>query len=137
MWKICTGPAPTPSIKTLPTDRLIAVWETIPEPARAWEKATIAEAPRLIDVQAASDGVPLPTAAAYSSSPVVLLEIPAEIQSLRAERPEAAIAWGHAVRNAFREAFARGYRAVGFVREETIQERRCAYVLERAEIRPV
>jgi predicted GNAT superfamily acetyltransferase len=42
------------------------------------------------------------------------LEIPPNVNRLRADSPELAALWGVAVRRAFQESFAAGYRAVGF-----------------------
>ena len=60
-----------------------------------------------------------------------LLEIPADLASLRASDPERANRWRIAARDAFAAAFAAGYRAVGTVRLEAEGGRRQAYVLHR------
>jgi predicted GNAT superfamily acetyltransferase len=52
----------------------------------------------------------------------VRLEIPSDINTLRASEPVLAACWTSAVSQAFLAAFASGYRAVGF---------RDGYVLER------
>lgn len=57
----------------------------------------------------------------------VLLEVPADVNRLRAESPEIARRWGAAVRAGFLEAFRAGFVAVGFQRGDG----RAAYVLER------
>jgi predicted GNAT superfamily acetyltransferase len=58
-----------------------------------------------------------------------LLEIPSDVNLLRAENPALAARWGTAVRTAFLGAFAAGYRADGFVREHTPAGRHAYYVL--------
>ncbi len=110
-----------------PTDRLVAVWETDPAERREGETVLdLASCPRLIDASAvAATGVPEP-------GEMLLLEIPTEISALR--RHDAALAgrWGNVVRVAFLETFAAGYRAVGFVRDDSTGTRRCYYVLRAA-----
>jgi len=48
--------------------------------------------------------------------PQLLLEIPADIQSLKRLDPALALAWRHTLRTALEAAFAAGYAAVGFLR---------------------
>ncbi len=126
----------------VPTDRLIAEWDTradstvaIPIPSDASSSL-----PRLIDTgagpvgEAEPDGTPVPIGIQpLIGTPRVLLEIPADIARLRRERPELAEQWRSAVRLAFRTAFDAGYRAVHFLREETDGNRRGFYVLELRE----
>ena len=59
--------------------------------------------------------------------PVVRLEIPADIQSLKAVAPDLAREWRGKTREAFQSYFARGYRVARFVREP--HTARCYYVL--------
>ena len=59
--------------------------------------------------------------------PVVRLEIPADIQSLKAVSPDLAREWRAKTREAFQSYFARGYRVARFVREPDTE--RCYYVL--------
>jgi predicted GNAT superfamily acetyltransferase len=123
----------------VPTDRLIAEWDTTkesnpgirPDAADVW--------PRLIRTAAGQGGEP-----DLGSTPVplgldsvngadrVLLEIPDDIARLRRERPGLAEQWRSTVRGAFREAFDRGYRAVSLVRDESGTPRRVFYVLDRS-----
>ena len=100
------------------TDRLIAEWSTEPEPRPDF--GDVASLPRLID---AIDGRPT---ARPGTDPIVLLEIPAEIATLRKDQPELAEAWALAIRRAFTSAFEAGYSAEGFVREDS----RCYYALK-------
>jgi predicted GNAT superfamily acetyltransferase len=44
----------------------------------------------------------------------VLIEIPADIQKLKSERPEEAVAWRHTTRRALQHYLAAGYAVVGF-----------------------
>ena len=116
------GPRTDALNRNTPTDRLIAVWETVDTPR---PETPLVEAPRLID----------PTLPAFTGlfddSPAGLLEIPNDINRLRAEQPDLAERWGLAVRQAFLSALAAGYRAVGFRRDETADGRRVYYVLGR------
>ncbi len=104
-----------------PTDRLIVEWEAdpaaIPPPKLAFDDALAL--PRW------------PSGAERPECPSSLLEIPVDIASLRREDPGLAEAWAERVRQGFDSAFARGYRAVGFVRGEINDHPRCFYVLGR------
>jgi predicted GNAT superfamily acetyltransferase len=122
------GPRTDALNRNTPTDRLIAVWETTDERPRA--------APDLgvpLFVFSTPDGREPATDVALVTGPQdrLLLEIPADVNRLRSERPELAERWGVAVREGFLAAFSAGFRAVGFVREETPEGRRCSYLLER------
>ena len=59
----------------------------------------------------------------------ILLEVPGDIGRLRRERPALAEQWRWAARTAFRIAFDAGYRAVSFVRDESVTPRRRFYLL--------
>ena len=108
------------------TDRLIAEWSTVPDTAPR-PAIDLKVLPRLIDVRER------PEVDLHRSwnSPTVLLEIPADINSLRKDQPVQAEAWSLAVRRAFSEAFAAGYRAEGFVREGSGDHPRCHYLLRK------
>jgi predicted GNAT superfamily acetyltransferase len=109
------GPRSDALNRGAPTDRLIAVWETIPGPSR--ERPDV-DLPRLIRPDDATpEFTGLPTDAPY-----LRLDIPTDVHVLRAGSPLLAGAWSTAVRRAFLAAFAAGYRAVGF--------RDGAYILE-------
>src|SRR5262249_6999585 len=111
------------------TDRLIAVWETADASPRTFDTAEARTWPRLVTVHKPEGGLEPTGLVALPEAPRVLLEIPGDISRLRAQRPELAERWGQVVRNAFRVAFGNGYRAVGFLREETPEGRRSAYIL--------
>jgi len=122
------GPRTDDLNRDTPTDRLVAVWETDPDsrPAAAPPPPAARHAPRVVRAVAPAPefaGIP-------DGAPYLLLDVPPRINRLRAEAPELAGRWGEAVRQAFLEAFAAGYRAVGFLREEAPDGRREAYLLE-------
>lgn len=107
------GPRSDALNQDTPTDRLIVVWETSPEPERAeTDHAAIEGLPSLIEPESGFVGLPEDRAPC-------LLPIPGAITRLRAESPETASRWGRATRAAFAAAFAAHYRAVGFVKENT------------------
>jgi predicted GNAT superfamily acetyltransferase len=122
----------------VPTDRLIAEWDTTAK-AIAWLRPDAAAVlPRLIHTrtgqgeEADSAGTPLPIRVEpLSGSPQVLLEVPADISRLRRARPDRAEHWRQIVRLAFGTAFEAGYRAVHVIRNDSAGERRVFYVLER------
>ncbi len=117
-----------------PTDRLIAEWETAPDVHPRAAPAAGPTLPRLIAAAPRGDGL-LAVAGVDErpTSPEALLEIPEDIQGLRRREPALADAWRQAVRGAFTSAFAAGYRAVGFLREEAEGARRGFYLLRRDE----
>jgi predicted GNAT superfamily acetyltransferase len=110
------------------TDRLIAEWATVPRaPAHVALHATL-DLPLLIDTGA---GEPQPRLAALDARVApCLLEIPAAMAEVRRADPNRAARWQLAVRAAFQAAFAAGYRATGFHREDGPAGRRCFYILE-------
>lgn len=122
----------------VPTDRLIAEWETAEDSPRWVPPDAAAVLPRLIDVVAGQGGElePDPTrgggaAVDFDAWPSVLVEIPADIARLRRERPDLAERWRSAVRGALHSAFAAGYRATSVVRDDSATPRRVFYVLDR------
>jgi predicted GNAT superfamily acetyltransferase len=124
----------------VPTDRLIAEWETSDTPVVAIAAADIPGLPRLIDAgQGGSrelerdSSLPHPQFVGVPSvgQSRLLLEIPQDISRLRRESPALAESWRLVVNNAFRASFAAGYRAVSFVRDESSGGRRLFYALDR------
>ncbi len=93
------------------TDRLIVEWSTDLERISARAVADPADLPRLIEV----GDRPIAKVEGKLSGPAALLEIPADLASLRKTDPNLAEAWSMAVRQAFQAAFAAGYRADGFL----------------------
>jgi predicted GNAT superfamily acetyltransferase len=124
----------------VPTDRLIAEWETGSDPFIATTAQDVVGLPRLIDAGSTtgSDGaidanraLPCFAGEAELGAPRVLLEIPQDIIRLRTESPALAEGWRIAVNQAFRAAFSAGYKAVSFVRGESSALARAFYVLDR------
>jgi len=124
-----------------PTDRLIAEWETEGQPA-AQVSVDSALLPRLIPTGQRREverrgrrGPELEPAAAIDvrafDKDRILLEIPSDIVQLRREAPMLAERWRSIVGRAFQAAFAAGYRAVYFVKDDSSGQRRGFYVLER------
>ena len=122
------GPRTDALNRDTPTDRLIARWETSrgSRPHEEFPLEEIEEAPRIID-SAAPAYIGLP----HAKPSVLLLEIPADIKSLRENDPKRAESWLLAVRQGFLEAFGAGYLAVGVHRHEALEGRRDYYILER------
>lgn len=118
----------------VPTDRLIAVWETVPRPLLALSAEEAQRLPRLIAASARADDLfeveDVEIAPAASRA---VLEVPAEIKILRRTDPALASRWQRAVRLAFTTAFAAGYRADGFIRDDRGSARRCYYLLRRGD----
>lgn len=122
----------------VPTDRLIAEWDVAGDERTPIAPDAATLLPRLIPTTAGpwggTDPDAVPTAGLsprFDEWPSLLIEIPADIARLRRDRPELAERWRSAVRQAFQSSFARGYRAVGLVRDESSTPRRVFYVLER------
>ena len=123
----------------VPTDRLIVEWETKDAPAAAIAADAVATLPRLIQTEEGRGAGPtsglvepraindLPSA----SAPPILIEIPGDIAHIRREAAALADRWRILVGQAFRAAFAAGYRAVHFLRDDASGQRRGFYVLER------
>jgi predicted GNAT superfamily acetyltransferase len=121
----------------VPTDRLIAEWDLSEEPGPrvTLDAAATASLPRLIRTvqDPLGQGHLVPSSVeSMLDSPRILLEIPFQIGDVRRDHPELAEGWRLGVRQAFEKAFAEGYHAIGFVREESMGGRRCYYVLERS-----
>jgi predicted GNAT superfamily acetyltransferase len=118
----------------VPTDRLIAEWE-LEQPAHPPIDADEARRlPRLISATRRADGrLEVEGVEEAPAASRAVLEIPADIKTLRRADPALAERWRTAVRQAFRAAFANGYRAVGFVRDEAGDPRRCSYLLRHGE----
>ncbi len=114
----------------LPTDRLLCVWPTAdplpvkPDPAGSEIMFMVGSE------QTERDGhrTRIPTlpemerASRYSG-----IEIPKDVQALRPHRPQLLARWQETVREAFTKAFAAGYRAVTFHRDDE----RAYYILTK------
>jgi predicted GNAT superfamily acetyltransferase len=124
----------------VPTDRLIAEWETESTASRETPSELPGTLPKLIGLnpvapstEAGSVALPCFLGESSLGPPRTLLEIPSEIALLRRESPALAEAWRAAARHAFCSAFAAGYRAVSILRDDADAggHRRVFYVLER------
>ena len=106
-----------------PTDRLIVEWSTAaPAPSPSPSPEDPNSLPRLIE----GGERPRINRTVVEAEPSLLLEIPANIGSMRRDHPDQALAWSQVVRKSFRIAFEAGYEAVGFCREPI-----SAYLLRR------
>jgi predicted GNAT superfamily acetyltransferase len=122
----------------VPTDRLIAEWDTAHDSPRGTRPDATTDLPRLIPATARQgspselDPAPLgDVSVILDQCPSVLIEIPADIARLRREQSELAERWRVAVKRSFQTAFDRGYRATSFVRDDGVTPRRAFYVLDR------
>jgi predicted GNAT superfamily acetyltransferase len=115
-----------------PTDRLIAEWwiqrphverriaagaegRTIPLLAR---DSRVTQAP-VLNPPSSTDPWHTPAASALAlEGPRVLIRVPARFTEMQAAEPSLALAWRLQTRELFMSAFARGYRAVDFLRDE-------------------
>jgi predicted GNAT superfamily acetyltransferase len=114
----------------VPTDRLIVEWN-IQDEAKLVTIDTISDLPRLVEREQGGNE-PVAISDAMSLRPLrILLEIPAEFALLRRDTPAMAEQWRALVAQAFQAAFTAGYRAVHFVRDDSLGKRRGFYVLER------
>jgi predicted GNAT superfamily acetyltransferase len=106
------------------TDRFILSWRIAGERvARALAGLRTGEADCFREAPVANPG------AAERDLPAdfrVRVEIPENIQAVKADQPETAVAWRMSTRRAFETYLARGYRVEAFYREED----RCFYGLE-------
>ena len=113
-----------------PTDRLIVEWAVDPLP-RTDDPIDPHAADRLIDVFENPDGTiePIGTKLPGPASTPTLIEIPADIVTLRRDHPDRAEKWVKAVRQSFQAVFTAGQVANGFLRDESTGQRRCFYVV--------
>jgi predicted GNAT superfamily acetyltransferase len=108
----------------VPTDRLIAEWPVEPGPPHALDVAGTLSLPRLVE------GPDEPRVVEFSTvrdSPALLIEIPAQIATIRADDPPRAERWRSAFAASFSFTFGAGYQAVDVVRDSG----RAFYVLRR------
>lgn len=103
--------------KGIGTDRFIVHWRIASNRVEAAISGTLPTDPALFEgtpilgLEAAEEGSPLPDA------PRVRIEIPASIQEVKTENPDAAAAWRQSTRRAFQHYFGRGYRVTAYLRE--------------------
>ncbi len=107
------------------TDRFIVRWEIASE----WVAAVLAGEPSGGPARFA--GVPILglKTGDLPDDPRIRIEIPADIQAVKAENPDEAAAWREVTRRAFRHYFGRGYRVEAYLRDGD----RRFYGLERGE----
>ncbi len=112
----------------LGTDRLVALW-LIAEPRVAQAVAGLAPrlAPALAEAPVANPGAAV--RGGLPNEPAVRIELPSDIQVVKARSLESGRAWRATTRQAFLWYLERGYRVVGFVSGDP--EGRCFYVLAR------
>jgi predicted GNAT superfamily acetyltransferase len=112
--------------KGIGTDRFIVCWRIASERvARAVAGHRNGKAERFGDAPVVNPGageLDLPAV------PRVLVEIPENVQAIKAERQETALAWRTSTRRAFQTYLARGYKVETFFRNAG----RCFYGLEKA-----
>jgi len=99
------------------TDRFIVRWRIASDRVAAILAGNLPEDPArfagtpVLDLEAAEETTPLPEA------PRVRVEIPANIQAVKTERPDEAAAWRQSTRRAIEHYFGRGYRVMAYLRE--------------------
>jgi predicted GNAT superfamily acetyltransferase len=119
---------------SVPTDRLIVEWNLTVERSRdPASTSDFTATPKLIDVQVSTDTarVPIGLRDPIGDEPAWLLEIPGDIASLRRNDPHLAEQWRRLVSQAFQAAFANGFRAMAFLRDDSGGRRRGFYLLGR------
>jgi len=92
------------------TDRFIVRWRIARPPAEKENPAAFAAAP-ILSVQSGDEAFPLPL------NQRVRVEIPADIQAVKAEDLDLAAAWRRSTRRAFLHYFARGYQVTAYLRD--------------------
>lgn len=102
------GPMPDALNRDLPSDRLLVEWHLGGAPA---SRATGAAPRSLLQNR---EGLPSLDGDALDGHRPVGIHIPANLQQLKRDAPDVALAWRLAVRQAFSTAFARGYQATDF-----------------------
>jgi predicted GNAT superfamily acetyltransferase len=107
----------------LGTDRLVVGWRIGAEEV---SRRLRGEEPRL---PAAAAQAPPVEAGTVPAAPVVRIEVPADVQRVKAGSPEAAARWRAVTRAAFLNALGAGYRVIGFRPDP--QRDRGAYLLAK------
>lgn len=109
------------------TDRFIVSWRLAGDRvARALVDRRAGEADRFRDAPVVNPGGRI---GELPSATRVRIEIPEDVQALKAARADEATAWRESTRRAFQSYFGQGYRVEVFHRDPT--EGRCCYGLER------
>ncbi len=115
--------------KGIGTDRFVASWRIASERvARAMRDHRAGSDEPFRDAPVANPRAEIQEIAELPAAPRVRVEIPANIQAVKTDRPDEAVAWRDSTRLAFETYLARGYRVEAFYRDPV--EGRCFYGLE-------
>lgn len=95
------------------TDRFIVRWRIAGAGKPAADPDRFAGTP-VIALEAEEEGSPLPSP---SDNPRLRVEIPVDIQAVKARNPDEAAAWRRSTRRAFQYYFENGYRVAAYLRE--------------------
>ncbi len=116
------GPMADARNHALPTDRVTAVWDLSAPRVRAAAGGRVAT-PDIGALKAAGAEVALtlddrdaPVRSA-TEAPRRLIQVPSDIEVLRADRPEAALSWTHAIRETLGAGLDAGARVTGITRD--------------------
>jgi chorismate synthase len=113
--------------KGIGTDRFILSWKIAGERvARALEDRRKGTAESFLDAPVANPGADLRE---IPAAPRVRVEIPENVQALKAERPDEGPAWRESTRRALQALLGDGYRVEAFYRDDAAS--RCFYGLEK------
>lgn len=122
----------------LETDRLLVAWglsEPRVEARIAGQYPTPAEdvaryraSSAILETAPGGTGLRLPTEVGEPSGPSAHLEVPFDLDLIRAHEPASLRVWRHAARDAFRAALDLGYEVDDFVTISTDHERRSFYL---------
>lgn len=110
----------------IPSDRFTVEWRLDAPPvlARAGDhtppmpRPPSVDGPLALGSEADASGARRPTPFAAPDEPAALVEIPVQMQQLKRQAPELALAWRMATREAFERLFAAGYTATSVVRDD-------------------
>lgn len=114
-------------LHVLGTDRLIVVWRIAGRVGGDGRRAAPVGVDAAPVVNCGPGGEPRSDADAFVEHPLVRIEVPADIDAVRASSMDLAVRWRDAIRSAFTYYLARGYRVVGFLRD--LEAGRCHYAL--------
>ncbi len=115
--------------KGIGTDRFVASWRIASDRvARAMRDHRAGSHEPFRDAPIANPGAAVKESEELLAAPRVRVEIPADVQAVKVERPDAAVAWRESTRRAFETYLARGYRIEAFYRDPA--DGRCFYGLE-------
>ncbi|MCI4328870.1 MAG: hypothetical protein L3J86_04725, partial [Thermoplasmata archaeon] len=126
----------------LESDRVTARWElsnarvtqrlTGASPTVEEDLATYRAATAIVQTEPGDTGLRHPTVVEEPSAPTAHLEIPFDLDLVRAHAPDELRTWRHAIRDAFRAAFDLGYQIDDFAVISADHERRSFYFLSKS-----